>query len=412
MPATVVFDRVWKKFRRGERHDSLRDLVPALMRRAMKGTLRDQLAAQEFWALEDVSFEVAPGEALGIIGPNGAGKSTTLKLLTRILKPTRGRCEVRGRVGALIEVAAGFHPDLTGRENIYLQGAIMGMKRPEIARKFDDIVGFAGIDQFVDTPVKRYSSGMNARLGFSIAAHIEPDALFVDEVLSVGDMDFQRRCIERMIAIKRNGTTLVFVSHDLAAVRLMCEKALLLRRGSTGSMCETQEAIQTYVGSVTRARTGMGTRPTRAGEIPEIVDVRTARRGGVMALCPGDRIRVTLRIPARRDRRTNVLVIYIVQQSTQVVAYNANVPLDLGPSRAGAPTEIVVDLVLNLLRGIYSLNFSITDASTQEHSWLCAPLTLGIAELASYEGVAHIPVQVAVVDAAAAPEAVLTSRAS
>ncbi len=156
------------------------------------------LEAEEFWALRDVSFEVRRGEAIGIIGPNGAGKSTTLKLLNRILRPTKGSCWLRGRVGALIEVAAGFHPDLTGRENVFLQGAIMGMRRAEIATKLDEIVEFAGVAEFVDTPVKRYSSGMNARLGFSIAAHLEPDVLIIDEVLSVGDAAFQRRCMERM----------------------------------------------------------------------------------------------------------------------------------------------------------------------------------------------------------------------
>jgi lipopolysaccharide transport system ATP-binding protein len=194
----VVFDSVWKKFRRGERHDSLRDLIPAAVRSLAGSTREDELQQREFWALEAVSFDVGAGEALGIIGPNGAGKSTTLKLLTRILRPTRGHCAVRGRVGALIEVAAGFHPDLTGRENIFLQGAIMGMRRAEIARKLDEIVDFAGVGDFIDTPVKRYSTGMNARLGFSIAAHLDPDVLIIDEVLSVGDSAFQDRCVRRM----------------------------------------------------------------------------------------------------------------------------------------------------------------------------------------------------------------------
>jgi homopolymeric O-antigen transport system ATP-binding protein len=170
MEELVVFDGVWKKFRRGERHDSLRDLIPSMVRRLVSPRPATELEGEEFWALQDVSFAVRRGEALGIIGPNGAGKSTTLKLLTRILKATRGSCRVSGRVGALIEVAAGFHPDLTGRENIYLQGAIMGMKRAEIDRHLDEIIEFAGVSAFVDTQVKRYSSGMNARLGFSIAA--------------------------------------------------------------------------------------------------------------------------------------------------------------------------------------------------------------------------------------------------
>ncbi len=246
---SVVFDGVWKKFRRGERHDSLRDLIPSIGRRLLGGGRPvggGELSANEFWALRDVSFEVRSGEALGIIGPNGAGKSTVLKLLTRILKPTRGRCELHGRVGALIEVAAGFHPDLTGRENIYLQGAIMGMKQAEIARKFDEIVEFAGVSEFVDTPVKRYSSGMNARLGFAIAAHLDPDVLLIDEVLSVGDARFQEQCLGRMRALRAAGIPLVFVSHNLVAVLELCSRALVIDRGRVLFDGDPGAAIQEY----------------------------------------------------------------------------------------------------------------------------------------------------------------------
>src|SRR5262249_46431482 len=199
----LIFDRVSKQFARGERHDSLRDLIPAVFKRGLRG--RADADDQTFWALKDVSFEVREGEALGIIGQNGAGKSTVLKLLNRIMKPTEGSCAIVGRAGALIELAAGFHPDLTGRENVYLHGAIMGMRRAEISARFDEIVTFAGIDRFIDTPVKRYSSGMNARLGFSIAAHVNPDVLLIDEVLAVGDMTFQARCQERMKRFRTEG---------------------------------------------------------------------------------------------------------------------------------------------------------------------------------------------------------------
>jgi lipopolysaccharide transport system ATP-binding protein len=242
----VVFDHVWKKFRRGERHDSLRDLIPAAVRSVVRRAADDELAQREFWAVQNVSFEVPSGQALGIIGPNGAGKSTVLKLLTRILRPTRGHCHVTGRVGALIEVAAGFHPDQTGRENIFLQGAIMGMKRTEIARKLDEIVEFAGVRDFIDTPVKRYSSGMNARLGFSIAAHLDPDVLIIDEVLSVGDSAFQDRCVKRMEEFKRQGVTIVFVSHNLQAVSALCERAILLQR-EVRTSGPTDDVLRTYV---------------------------------------------------------------------------------------------------------------------------------------------------------------------
>ena len=209
---------VYKKFRRGEIYDSLRDLLPAVTGRLLKRLHSEELGAREFWALQAVTFRVRRGEAFGVIGPNGAGKSTILKLLSGIMQPTRGALSVRGRLSALIEVSAGFHPDLTGRENVYLNGAILGMTRQEIARRFDSIVAFSGLDEFIDTPVKRYSSGMFARLGFSVAAHVDPDILIVDEVLSVGDFVFQQKCVERMNAIIRGGATVIFVSHNLRAV--------------------------------------------------------------------------------------------------------------------------------------------------------------------------------------------------
>jgi lipopolysaccharide transport system ATP-binding protein len=243
--SAVIFDHVWKKFRRGERHDSFRDLIPAQIRR-LTGRTRPDAAAREFWAVSDVSFEVAPGEALGIIGPNGAGKSTILKLLTRILRPTKGFTAVRGRVGALIEVAAGFHPDLTGRENVYLQGAIMGMKRGEIGQKFDQIVDFSGVSEFIDTPVKRYSSGMNARLGFAIAAHLDPDVLLIDEVLSVGDAAFQDRCVARMRELLGRGLPMIFISHNLPAVIDLCTRAIVLQRGNVRFDGDPAEAVSVY----------------------------------------------------------------------------------------------------------------------------------------------------------------------
>src|SRR5262245_56740343 len=241
----IAFDGVWKKFRRGEHHDSLRDLIPALVKR-MAGRRESALHADEFWVLRDVSFEVRPGQALGIIGPNGAGKSTALKLLTRILKPTRGTATLTGRVGALIELAAGFHPDLTGRENIFLQGAIMGMKREEIRRRFDEIVEFAGIPDFIDTPVKRYSSGMNARLGFAIAAHVDPDVLLIDEVLAVGDFSFQQKCYERLERFRRDGIPIAFVSHNMQAIASLCDRVLLLRSGLEPLLGPVPEVLSEY----------------------------------------------------------------------------------------------------------------------------------------------------------------------
>src|SRR5262245_7230071 len=243
----IIFEGVWKKFRKGEPHDSLRDLVPALVSGFFKSSQNESLQNEEFWALKDVSFEVRPGETLGIIGRNGAGKSTTLKLLTRILKPTRGRSDVRGRVGALIEVAAGFHPDLTGRENVYLQGAIMGMRRREIDRHFDEIVEFAGVSEAIDTQVKRYSSGMQARLGFSVAAHLEPDVLLIDEVLAVGDLSFQQRCYERLRDFTRAGVAIAFVSHNMQAISMLSDSVLYLQPGGPPRSGPVGDMVTAYV---------------------------------------------------------------------------------------------------------------------------------------------------------------------
>ena len=242
----LVLDRVSKRFRRGEIYDSLRDLIPALTARLFTRD-RDQLAEREFWAVRDVSLEIKRGEAFGIIGSNGAGKSTLLKLLSGVMTPTSGNIAVNGVLSALIEVGAGFHPDLTGRENIFLNGTILGMSKAEIRGKFDEIVEFSGLAEFIDTPVKRYSSGMYARLGFSVAAHVEPDLLIVDEVLSVGDFMFQKKCMERMRAIITGGATVVFVSHNLRAVADLCGRSLLMERGTARMIGPSTEVIQSYL---------------------------------------------------------------------------------------------------------------------------------------------------------------------
>ena len=267
----LEFDAVWKKFQRGEIHDSLRDLLPALTSVLFSRNGHGELHEREFWALQDVSFQIRRGEAWGIIGANGAGKSTILKLLSNVLKPTKGKINVHGKMSALIEVGAGFHPDLTGRENVYLNGCILGMKRQEIARKFDEIVEFAGISEFIDTPVKRYSSGMYARLGFAVAAHVDPDILLVDEVLSVGDMEFQKKCLDRMHRLVAGGTTVIFVSHNLQAVQMLCSSALLLKTGKAAAIGKTAEVIK---------RIPLLLREAQPLEIPDLDWRDFALRGG------------------------------------------------------------------------------------------------------------------------------------
>lgn len=229
---------------------SFRDEVERFTRR-LRGKAEpagmERPAARDFWALQDVSFAINPGEVVGVIGRNGAGKSTLLKLLSRITEPTAGEIVMRGRVASLLEVGTGFHPELSGRENVFLNGAILGMKRAEIARKFDEIVAFAEIEQFIDTPVKRYSSGMYVRLAFAVAAHLEPEILIVDEVLAVGDAAFQAKCIGRMREISSGmGRTVFFVSHSMATVRRLCQRCLMLDQGRSLGVLPTEKAIEYY----------------------------------------------------------------------------------------------------------------------------------------------------------------------
>ncbi|MDR6194880.1 ABC transporter ATP-binding protein [Siphonobacter sp. SORGH_AS_0500] len=205
---------------------------------------------EEFWALKDVSFDVAQGDRIGIVGHNGAGKSTMLKVLSRITEPTTGRVTVRGRIASLLEVGTGFHQELTGRENIFLNGAILGMKQAEIKHHFDEIVAFAGIEKFLDTPVKRYSSGMFVRLGFAIAAHLEPEILIIDEVLAVGDAEFQRKCLGKMKDVSDSGRTILFVSHNLTAVQSLCNRAVFMNRGQMVAVGETGQIITDYMSKI------------------------------------------------------------------------------------------------------------------------------------------------------------------
>lgn len=283
----------------GQRHDTLRDAVSAAVRglssivhRPGRADHRPQAARGDdassivrrpssrpkdavFWALRDVSFEVKRGEVIGVIGRNGAGKSTLLKILSRITEPTTGRAEIHGRVGSLLEVGTGFHPELTGRENIYLNGAILGMKRVEIARRFDEIVAFAEIDRFLDTPVKRYSSGMYVRLAFAVAAHLEPEILLVDEVLAVGDAAFQKKCLGKMSDVAGEGRTVLFVSHNMAAVENLCSRAAVLHEGYLVADDGAQQAIHAYL-------RGLAGRAEDTGNSTAVSDMAKFAVGGAL----------------------------------------------------------------------------------------------------------------------------------
>jgi lipopolysaccharide transport system ATP-binding protein len=255
MNAIVRVQNVSKQFRIGEReavYETLRETITSTVRapfRKLKG-LNSKRNSPTIWALKDVSFEISAGETLGIIGHNGAGKSTLLKVLSRITQPTSGRVELYGRVASLLEVGTGFHPELTGKENIFLNGAILGMRKSEIRQKFDEIVAFAEIDAFIDTPVKYYSSGMYVRLAFAVAAHLEPEILIVDEVLAVGDAEFQKKCLGKMSAVAKGGRTVLFVSHNMSAISRLCSRVILLGHGVVERHGPVHDVIGHYLSSV------------------------------------------------------------------------------------------------------------------------------------------------------------------
>lgn len=238
-----------KRYRLGSSlsgHDSLRDLIQAGARSIFRQSSNEQKRREEFWALDDVSFDIEKGENVGIIGLNGAGKSTLLKILSRIVTPTTGTARIEGRLGALLEVGTGFHQELTGRENVYLYGAILGMSRREVDKKFDAIIDFSEIASFIDTPVKRYSSGMYVRLAFAVAAHLEPDILLLDEVLAVGDFSFQRKCMDFAYALERRGATILFVSHNMFSIKSMCQRIIYLKKGKVIYDGPTGEGLKLY----------------------------------------------------------------------------------------------------------------------------------------------------------------------
>jgi lipopolysaccharide transport system ATP-binding protein len=228
-------------------YTALRDVISNKIKKLTKTKQSNFVDKEDFWALKDVNFEIKRGDAVGIIGRNGAGKSTLLKILSRITEPTNGRIELNGRVASLLEVGTGFHPELTGRENIFLNGAILGMSRAEIKRKFDEIVEFSGVEKFLDTPVKRYSSGMYVRLAFAVAAHLEPEILIVDEVLAVGDAEFQKKCLGKMNDVSKEGRTVLFVSHSMDAITRLCTSAILLKNGKVDISGTTDKVINHYL---------------------------------------------------------------------------------------------------------------------------------------------------------------------
>ena len=332
-------------------------------------SIRGQNSAnyETIWALKDVGFEAFEGEVLGIIGRNGAGKSTLLKILSRIVEPTRGRAEVYGRIGSLLEVGTGFHPELTGRENIFLNGAILGMRRNEIERKFDEIVAFAEVEKFIDTPVKFYSSGMYVRLAFSVAAHLEPDILIVDEVLAVGDYEFQQKCLGKIQDVSQGGHTVLFVSHNLTLIQQFCERCLLLNNGYVECDAPTDETIRKYANAF------------RTFDIDTITN-KSARRGNgsiqmtrlsfldkngkeCLNLVTGDDIYIEFGYKIFRKVQGLSLIVAFKNAKTQSFVGQARYVLSNNVVEAGEVKHLTLKIKqLNLLPGEYPVYIQFADA--------------------------------------------------
>jgi lipopolysaccharide transport system ATP-binding protein len=278
---------------------------------------------EQFWALKDVSFEVRRGEIIGVIGRNGAGKTTLLKILSRITEPTSGRVEIRGRVASLLEVGTGFHPELTGRENIYLNGAILGMSRTEIDHKFEEIVNFAEVDKFLDTPIKRYSSGMYVRLAFSVAAHLEPDILLVDEVLAVGDVPFQNKCLGKMENVAKLGRTILFVSHNLAVVQRLCSRAILLENQRIKHIGSVESAISQFLSNPNNLA-GMAqlTGALNANLSIKMVIINGMEHPHLMEINPASEICINVILEVTSLVRRAVTVVWVLKDGRKIISIN------------------------------------------------------------------------------------------
>lgn len=371
MTSTIELIDVSKRYRLGKGSLSLR----SLFNRSEAGS-----SDQYHWAIRDVSAALKQGEALGVIGPNGAGKTTILKLLSNVTYPTSGKIVMNGRFSALIELGAGFHPDLSGRENVFLNGTILGMRRAEIERRFDEIVAFAGIEKFIDTPVKRYSSGMYARLGFAVAAHVDPEILLIDEVLAVGDMAFQRKCYDRMADMIRAGTTLIFVSHNMRAIQRVCSRCMVLYRGQVAFEGEPAEATAEYSNILRKAADdrisngedfshGISERVmTRAATIKSVEMQRTNGQPA-SNFRSGESVHVRAEVRFEEDAPEPIFACTIRVPDGQI-AYDytthwANMETPF--FKAGDETIIEFQMQLNLAQGTYELGINLAYADLSRY---------------------------------------------
>ncbi len=384
----VRMEHVYKKFRKGEIYDSLRDLIPTLTGKLFRQQEISQSDEREFWALQDLCFDVKHGEAFGIIGQNGAGKSTAFKILSRIMRPSKGHMVVNGRLSALIEVTAGFHPDLTGRENIFLHGTILGMSRREVRSKLDQIIAFSGIEEFIDTPVKRYSTGMFARLGFSVASHVDPEVLIVDEVLSVGDNLFQAKCVERMKEVMRKGATVLFVSHNLKTISEFCNRCLLLEKGRTVTIGPAREVVSTYLQQSRKSFCADGdSKPVRISH----AQVR-GEYGESSQFKSGDIVWLDVEVIAQTPCTKLTLTPWMTNESNEIVFETTTERLGFGSFSldSGETFRCTFEMRLNVTTGIYHLSVLIYrhDTQTVYDEWK-AVATIYVSSDDDVRGTAH-----------------------
>lgn len=374
----IRVENLGKQYRIGarqEKYQTLRDAmvetVAAPFKRARQLMRGEAYGAanlsQIIWALKDVSFEVKHGDTLGIVGHNGAGKSTLLKILSRITKPSEGYARVYGRVGSLLEVGTGFHLELTGRENIYLNGTILGMHRPEIDRKFDEIVAFSGVEQFIDTPVKFYSSGMRLRLGFAVAAHLEPEILVIDEVLAVGDAEFQKKSLNKMSDVAHAGRTVLFVSHNLAAVQTLCNKGILLKGGQVVYRGTASEVVDEYLATKQQASsmTFDANTKRRGNGQARILGARLLNRDGqeINSILMGGSVTVEIEFETYAPLRNPNFGVRLGSAMNQHLALWRTLEThgEMPDSQRGGVVRLTID-ALNLMPGMYALTLGISDA--------------------------------------------------
>lgn len=379
-------DDLSKQYRIGspDSYRTLRDAISNTARTAFRRSRHSPNGHGHIWALQDVSCEIQRGEVVGIIGLNGAGKSTLLKVLSRITTPTRGRAHVYGRIGSLLEVGTGFHPELTGRENIYLNGAILGMRKSEIDRKFDEIVAFAEVEKFLDTPVKRYSSGMYVRLAFGVAAHLETEVLLVDEVLAVGDAQFQKKCFEKMRDIGIQGRTILFVSHNMSAVRSICKQALIIEKGRVVAQGAIDETIDQYLSQISSLQEAGETVETNTFSVTAVE--MTSASGPVIKTF--DPVQVRVRFTPKSDIKDPGLYVSILtMDARRLTGLDLKDFVTSEPLAAGKTAELGFTIdSLPLLPGTYQLEIHLKDMSRRLIEFVPRTFRFEVAETEVYGG--------------------------